>query len=118
MGKIVVRLDLINSGSRAGDFCLGSLKLTQVPSRGEIINYRGNPYIIHERSWAYGSGVETEQHAYLRVCTLQAAQALPIGIVPSACSHPDSLGKCMNKEHCMKIGRCFKLLSDDCGRNG
>ena len=45
----------INSASEAADTRLAQFTLPAVPSRGELINIDGNPYIVFERAWAVGN---------------------------------------------------------------
>jgi hypothetical protein len=65
----------INSASGDADTRLAQFTLPAVPSRGELININGNPYIVFERAWAVGDDTDEphedctidEMWCYLRV---------------------------------------------------
>jgi len=50
-------------------------KCEYVPSIGEVVSLKGEPYIVHERSWAFGDEAEVlNQHCYIRVLPRPSTQ--------------------------------------------
>jgi hypothetical protein len=70
------RFDRVESHSRGDDRQIARVLLPQVPNPGEVVNVKGNPYVVVERGWAVGGDSDAEAllYAYLRVSPLQYRQ--------------------------------------------
>jgi len=44
----------MKASTRDDDVCVMRADLSQVPSVGELVSLKGNPYIVVERSWSMG----------------------------------------------------------------
>jgi hypothetical protein len=76
---IEVRIDVICGSSKDSDRTIGRSNVLQVPDCGEVINYEGDPFVVHSRAWAlpdcYNS--KPKQYCYLRVSPLQMGWKWP-----------------------------------------
>jgi hypothetical protein len=50
--RLIARFDLIKGSSKDADVFLHRQEIAAAPVPGELVNVNGNPYIVHERSWA------------------------------------------------------------------
>lgn len=64
-----VEIRTVESSNAGGDRFLTRAPMTSVPAAGEIVNVNGNPYIVHDRSWAIGR--DNNSYAVLRVVRYQ-----------------------------------------------
>jgi len=73
---IHIRFNQINSlSNKDEDTFIMRGKCEYVPSIGEVVSLKGEPYIVHERSWAFGDEAEVlNQHCYIRVLPRPSTQ--------------------------------------------
>jgi hypothetical protein len=70
MTKLKVRFHLVTSHKEETDKLLGFFFMAQAPASGELINIRGEPYIVVSRAWAV-VGDEDTTFCYIRVSPYQ-----------------------------------------------
>jgi len=65
-----VRFDVICGSSTDHDCTIHHCNMSAVPSPGEVINVKGNPYVVVERGWAAADADHGDGYSYLRISNL------------------------------------------------
>lgn len=69
---IITEFRRITGADDSSDVRLCVYSLPSVPDRGECINIKGTPYVVHERGWSVDS--DSEMYCHIRLSPLQGVK--------------------------------------------